>query len=183
MNTKLDQHAVNHATVALRQEMTPSNGMRHRDLDTLFLGGPRTTEMDRTALAKFGLDKNYKLIVASFDAADAERGPTGYDVVVTDGQTQSTALTGGRLWKRDRRTPAVLIFPSGGGIAVKMSAKGRILIRKARGRLEDRGFELAREAVTARTAARPGKAPVVSPIGTYTAVLDCEAFLDMMEAG
>ena len=184
MNTMLDQHAVNHATVALRQEMTPRQGLRHRELDTLFLGGPSTTEADRTSLGKFGFDKNYKLVVASFDPAEEVTAPTGYDVVVTDGQTQWIALSGGRLWKRDRRTPAILIFAiSATTLAtVKISAKGRMLIGDGRGRFADEGFERARMSVAARTAAKPGTTPVVSPMGSSSVVLDCAAFVDMLEA-
>jgi hypothetical protein len=156
--------------------MTP--GAREiRDSDTLFIGGPQPTDRDREALAHFGLNKNYRIIFPEFDPADAEAGPIGFHAVVTDGLTQSIVVANGRLWKRDRTSPAVLLFAEQ-GVLIRMSGKGRLMIKAMRGQYHDHGFELAREAVSGRASRKPGRIPVIAPIGGMIMVLDIRAVRD-----
>lgn len=176
MTCQLDHHATNHMTAAIDREMSPA-GRRRPDADTIFMGITPPSDADQNALARFGLDKNYKMILPSFDAADPARGPVDFHAVVTDGLTESIILAGGRLWKRDRRSPSVLLFPDA-GIVVRVNSKGRLVVRGMTGRFHDHGYELAREAVLARAARKPGRAPVVSWIGTQVAVLDIVALRD-----
>lgn len=182
MTTIFDTHAINHATVALAREMTPRGGSRHPETDTLFMGGPAPTDADQDALARFGMSKNYKVVFASFDPADPTGGPLNFHAIVTDGLTQSIALAGGRLWKRDRASPAVLLFPGVNGL-LRINSKGRLVVREMKGPYFDHGYELARKALAARTARRPGHAPVVAPIGALTTVLDMKAFNATFAAG
>ena len=181
MNPTFDQHGINHATVAISREMTPQGGKRHADADTLFFGGSRPTPAEQTELVNFGLRKNYKLVFASFDPANPQAGPLAFDVVVTDGLDQSIGLTGGRLWKRDRRSPAILVFGELNAI-IKMSAKGRLIVREMTGRYHDQGYDYALEAVLARAARKPGHVPVVAPIGTLVTVLDVKTMAATFEA-
>lgn len=181
MSQSFDQHAINHATVAVRLEMTPRGGKREADCDTLFFGGPPPTEIDQDRLGQFGLSKNYHVVFASFDPADPAAGPVGFHAVITDGETKAMVLQGGRLWKADRRSPAVLLF-AGAGILLKLSAKGRLVTRPIGGEHHQQGFELAREAVAARAAGEPGGVSVVSNIGDLVTVLDGRALMTAFDA-
>lgn len=173
-----DTQAINHMTVAVRAEMTVPN-KRSDTGDTLFIGGTPVNDFDRTQLALFGMRKNYKIVYSSFGGADAFQGPTGIHVVVTDGLTQSTVLHGGRLWKRDPRSRAVLMF-AGHGVVVFLDARGRMKVRRVPANPDAQGFETAREAVIRRAAAKPGGVPVLSPIGGLSTVLDIGALNDML---
>lgn len=175
MNAAIDQHCINHMTVAVHQAMTPQENRRSRETDTMFLGGGQPTDADRQALGHFALDKNYRLVVPCFDTAEPQAGPVGYDVICTDGLEQSIALTGGRLWRRDRRSTAVLLFPSI-GVVVKLTGKGCMLVREMKGCYHDQGYELARQAVLAHAARQPGSVPVLTSVGALTVVLDMRAF-------
>lgn len=172
-----DQHAINHLTVAVGIEMTPGGRGRHALGDTLFMGGLTPSEDDARALGTFGERKNWKVIFPSFDPSEVATGPIGYHAVVTDGVADTVVLTDGRLWKRDRRSAAVLHFP-GIQAVVKLSSKGRLIVRGTDGAYAEEGYELARQAVRARAATRPGKVPVVSPIGGMLTVLDMDALAD-----
>ena len=171
MTTTFDQHAINDMTVAIHREMTPQGRDQHADRDVLFMGGQRPSNTDQDALARFGLNKNYNMIFPSFDPGDPAAGPVAFHAVITDGLEQSFVLSGGRLWKRDRRSPAVLLFP-GIQAVVKLSSKSRLTVLEMKGQLHDHGYELALEAVRARASRKPGRAPVVSPIGGMLTVLD-----------
>lgn len=167
----LDQHAINHMTVAVACEMTPGNPNAHALGNTLFMGGPRPSESDARAIGAFGERKNYNIVFPSFQGPDVEAGPDGYHAVVTDGVAETFVLSDGRLWRRDRRSPAVLVF-AGIQAVVKLSLKGRMIVRGMTGGYAEEGFELARRTVVARAAQKPGKVPVVSPIGGMAFVLD-----------
>lgn len=182
MTIAFDQHGINDMTVAISREMSPQGSQRARETDTLFMGGPLPTDEQRNDLAGFGLRKNYNVVFPTFDVADSRSGPTGFHAVVTDGIAESFILSGGRLWKRDRRSPAVLLFP-GANALIRMSGKGRLVVRDMKGRYHDHGHELAREAVLARAAARPGHIPVVTTIGAASlpTVLDMKAFAATFE--
>lgn len=102
--------------------------------------------------------------------------------MITDGIAETIILFDGRLWKRDRSCPAILLFP-GTRVVVRLSAKGRMTVREMRGQYSDHGYELALEAVLARAARQPGTAPVVSPIGGLLTVLDMKTMSAMFAAG
>ena len=183
MNTNFDQHGINDVTVAVSREMTPPARGRLRETDTLFMGGPPPTDAQQNDLASFGLRKNYKVVFPTFDVTAPRSGPTGFVAVVTDGVAESHVLSGGRLWKRDRRSPAVLLFP-GVNAVIKLSDKGHLVVREMSGRHHDHGYELAHEAVLARAAAKPGHVPVVTWIGAASlpTVLDMKAFAATFDA-
>ena len=179
MTSQFDQHAINHMVAAIKHEMTPCGG-RDTEMDTLFFGGRLPTEAEQNDLGMFGLRKNYKIIHASFDLEDVVRGPVAFHVVVTDGLKQSLVVQDGRLWKRDCRSQAVLVFPNS-GMVIKRSSKGRLLVRGMSGRHHDHGYDIARDAVLARAGRKPGSVPVVSPIGSLMTVLDIRAMNKMFE--
>ncbi len=171
MNTVFDQHAMNHMITAISHEMSAPTRKRRPECDTLFIGGPVPSDRDQHELAQFGLRKNWKIVYPSFDAADPLRGPVTYHVVVTDGLTETMVLKDGRLWKKDRRSQAVIVFAEL-GITIKVSSKGRLVVRGMAGRYHDHGYDLALDAVTKRAAREPGHIPVVSTIGMLPTVLD-----------
>jgi hypothetical protein len=179
MNSQFDQHAINHMVAAIKREMTPRGG-RETEMDTLFFGGAMPTEAEQDELGKFGFRKNYKVLYASFDLADVARGPIAFHVVVTDGLTQSIVLQDGRYWKRDRRSQAVLLFP-GTRALIRLSSKGRLVLREMSGRYHDHGYDLARDAVLAQAGRKPGHVPVVSPIGSLVTVLDIRSLSKTFE--
>ena len=181
MTITFDQHAINDMTVAVALEMTPQCAKRHQNSDTLFMGGAKPTEADQRELASFGLSKNYRIVFPSFDPLNVEAGPTAFHVVVTDGLEEAFTLSEGRLWKRDRRSAAILLFPKL-GILVKLSSKRSLVARVMDGRYHDHGYDLAQEAVTARAARKPGHVPVVAPVGGLMTVLDVKAFADTFAA-
>lgn len=181
MTITFDQHAINDLTVAVALEMTPQCAKRHQESDTLFMGGAKPTEADERDLANFGLSKNYRIIFPSYDPLDVAAGPTAFHVVVTDGLKEAFTLAGGRLWKRDRRSAAILLFPKL-NVLIKLSSKGRLVVRAMAGRYHDHGHELAREAVTARAARKPGHAPMVASVGGLMTVLDMKTFADTFAA-
>lgn len=181
MTAYLDQHAINHMITAISREMTPQRRARHAESDTIFMGGPPPSDADQNELAMFGLRKNYKIIFPSFDPADATVGPLGYHVVVTDGLTQTVILSGGRLWKRDRRSDAVLLFPDLQAV-VKLSAKGRLVVRAMSGQYHDHGYELASASIIAGAERKLGHIPVVSSVGNLVTVFDLKTVGEMAAA-
>jgi len=112
MINAFDHYVMNHMIVTLSREMTPCGARPNAtaEADTVFIDGAEPTEADRASLARFGLDKNYKVVFSSFDLDDPYAGPIGFHVVVTDGLTQVTTLRDGRLWKRGHRSPTFLVF-------------------------------------------------------------------------
>lgn len=181
MLNNFDHVSINHATVALCREMTPDGRARHPDADTVFFGGPNLSDAERSELADFGMKKNYQMIFASFDPSNPDAGPVAFHAVVTDGVRQSYALANGRLWKRERRSSAELIFAEIDAI-VKLSAKGRLVVREMKGPYHDHGYDLARDAVLARAARKPGRVPVVAPIGSIITVTDITTVQGMLAA-
>lgn len=181
MTNSFDQHEMNHMIVAISREMTPVAGKRHSDADTLFIGGAQPSEAQEHQLAMFGQNKNYKIIFPSFDLGNLTDGPIGIHAVVTDGLADTVVLRNGRLWKRDRRSTAILLFPDL-GIALKLSSKGRLIVRGMAGQYHDQGYDLAREAVLARAGGKPGHAPVVSAIGSMVTVFDIRTMADTFAA-
>ncbi|MEG3171164.1 hypothetical protein U1708_02950 [Sphingomonas sp. ZB1N12] len=169
--------------VAISREMTPRSAKSNAetDGDTVFIGGARPTESDQAALARFGLDKNYRVVFPSFDLNDPSTGPIGFHVVVTDGRTVATTLRDGRLWKRDRRSAAVLVFPDIGAV-VKLTSKRQMAVHETRRQFHDHGYDLAREAVRTHAAKEPGTVPVVSTIGNMLAVLDIKTMSNAFAA-
>lgn len=175
-----DHFGINHAVVALSREMAPKARINREVGDILFFGAPSLSDTDRAGLADFACRKNWKLIVASFDPANPHAGPTGFDVVITDGLTQSTGLRGGRLWKKDRKSAAILIFEEISAV-IKMDAKGQLLVNEMRGPFHDQGFDIARDALLDQAARKPGRAPIIAWIGTLMAVHDTKAFARTFE--
>lgn len=169
--TTFDHLAINHMTTAISEEMNPAPSKSRKLCDTLFMGGPVPDEHDQHQLAQLGLKKNWKIVYPSFDPADAARGPTTFHVVVTDGLTETLVLQDGRLWKNDRRSPAMLVFAHL-GITVRVSAKGRLMVGPMKPRHHDHGYELALQSVSARAAREPGRAAVLSSVGRLPTVID-----------
>ncbi|VVS97924.1 hypothetical protein SPHINGO391_210015 [Sphingomonas aurantiaca] len=180
MSNTFDSNGINDVTVAIRHEMTPRSLGGRSDVDTIFLGGPPPSEADEKELAKFGLNKNYQMVFASFDPSKPHDGPCGFHAVLTDGLKQALAIPNGRLWKRDRQSAAVLLFPALNAM-LKINSKGRAIFKDMVGDFPESGDELARTAVLARAARNPGKAPVVSPIGALVTVLDFDTLATTFE--
>lgn len=181
MNTTFDQHGINHMTVAISREMTPRGRARHADSDTLFFGGPQPSEADTREMCGFALRKNWQVIRAAFDPADPHAGPIGFDAAITDGVAETFGLMRGRLWKRDRDSAAVLVFPETAA-KVRLNAKGKLVVGEMKGNFDERGYDLARQAVVARAARKPGGVPVISPMGRTTVVFDMAALADTFAA-
>ncbi|TCQ06308.1 hypothetical protein C8J40_10596 [Sphingomonas sp. PP-CC-3A-396] len=173
MSSTFDSQGINDVTVAVCQEMTSRSRRRNCDVDTVFLGGPPPSHADEVELAKFGRSKNYRMIFVSFDPSKPHDGPCGFHAVLTDGLTQALAIGDGRLWKRDSRSPAVLLFPALRAM-LKLDSEGCLIFHDMAGDYPESGFDLARTAVLARAARNPGTAPLVSPIGALMTVLDVD---------
>ncbi len=173
MNSTFDSHGINDMTVAVCQEMTSRSRCRNSNVDTVFLGGPAPSNADEVELAKFGRSKNYRMIFVSFDPSKPHDGPCGFHAVLTDGLTQALAIPDGRLWKRDSRSPAVLLFPALGAM-LKVDSEDCLIFHDMAGDYPESGFDLARTAVLARAARNPGKAPVVPQIGALMTVFDVD---------
>ena len=180
MTNAFDQYAINHMIVAVNREMTPLGNKRHAEADTIFIGGGLPSEHDQNALAHFGLSKNYRIVFLSFDPAAPLAGPTGIHTVVTDGLTESIVLQRGRLWKRDRRSAAILLFPEA-QIAARLSTKGRLLVGPMATQYHDHGYDLALESIIALAGRQPGCMPVVSSIGSMLTVLDIQTMQHAFE--
>ena len=121
MQHRIDTATVSDMVAALTREMMPNRAPRHAGTDTLFLGGWDVSDDDRGRMARFGRDKNYNVVFVSF-GENASEGLVDYDVVVTDGIGDAVVLADGRLWKRDERRAAVLLFRSVGAL-IKLSTK------------------------------------------------------------
>ena len=176
-----DHQGINNVTVALGREMMPQNCSKGSEPDVLFVGGAEPTEAQALDLVSFGLRKNYHLVFAAFDPASPQNGPITLTLFATDGHTQAVTLRGCRLWKRNRQTPSVLLVPDD-RVLVKVSSKRRLVIRQMKGTHDDRGFELAQEALLARAASQPGRAAILGQIGSMIVVQDVEAFIGTMQA-
>jgi len=171
MNTTCDYRRINHMITAIGHEMNLRTRKPRIECDALFIGGPVPCDTDQEELAQFGLRKNWKIIYSSFDPADVLRGPVAFHVVVTDGLTETMVLQDGRLWKRDARCSAILVFAHL-GLTVSVGSKGRLLARPLARPCHEDGYDLAIQSVTARAAREPGHIPVVSTIGRLPTVLD-----------
>lgn len=171
MTQLIDPATINHMTVALRLEMTPSSRSCNADADVLFMGGASPSEADERDIAAFGLRKNYNIIFAVYDGDVEGSTPSAYHAVVTDGINQAVPLKNGRLWKRDRRGASILLFPNEQAV-IKVSAEGRMIVRKMASRYHDQGYDLAAQGVAARAARQPGHGPVVATVGDLVTVSD-----------
>lgn len=180
MSPTFDSHGINDMTVAVCLEMTPRSRRRDCDIDTIFLGGPPPSHADEAELARFGMDKNYRMIFASFDPSKPQDGPCGFHAILTDGRTQALAIPDGRLWKRDCQSPAVLLFPALRAV-LRINSRGQVVFGDMAGDYPESGYELARTAVLARAVGNPGNAPVVSPIGALMTVLDVDTLTAAFE--
>lgn len=180
MNTAFDTTIMNHMVTAVSHEMRGPSRKTHPECDTLFIGGPPPSEIDQHALAQFGLSKNWKVVYPSFDPADPLAGPVACHVVVTDGLTETRVLKDGRLWKNDRRSMTMILFAEL-GITIRISSKGRLVVRGMVGRYHDHGYDLALEGIATRAARRPGHVAVISSIGQLPTVLDIRTMNQMFE--
>ena len=171
MNKAFDTESINHMVTAISHEMCKPGSKPSPQADTLFIGGPLPSDDEQTALAKFGLSKNWKVVYPAFDPADAMRGPVTFHVVVTDGLTESLVVQHGRLWKRDRKTPAILVFADA-GLIIKVNSKGRLFVRAMTDRHHDHGYDLALKAVTERAGRQRGGVAVMTSIGMLPTVTD-----------
>lgn len=178
--TEFDQHAINHMVVAINREMTPLGNKRHADADTMFMGGGYPTESEQSALGRFGFRKNWNIVFLSFDPANPTAGPIGIHTVVTDGRTQAHVLQRGRLWKKDRRSAAILLFPET-RIAVRLNSKGRLVVGAMTSHYHDHGYDLALESVVALAKCKPGRVPVIGPIGSMVTVQDITTMQHALE--
>lgn len=181
MNDSINQHGINRMLVAINREMSRYGEKTHPDADTIFMGGAEPDEAHQASLADFALKKNYKLIFCSFDPRNVAGGPVGVHAVVTDGIEKTIILSDGRLWKRDRRSPAVLVFASLNAV-VRMSTKGRLIVREMSGSYHEEGYAIALEAVRATAGSIPTRVPVVSMIGDLAMVMDVEALMATCQA-
>lgn len=171
MTYSLDCESINHATVAVENAMSPQLRRRKVNPNTLLFGGPSPTSDDLAELADFATRKNYHLIFVSFDADRPSAGPVGFSAVITDGEAETFVVENGRLWQQDRRSRAILLFSDGNAL-LKLSSKGKLVVREFRGPYHDQGFDYAREAVAARAARKPGMGCVISQVGDCVTVLD-----------
>lgn len=181
MNDTIDHHGINHMLVSISREMTKDANRSGADADTIFMGGTTPTENDQKALADFALSKNYNIIFPSFDPNAIGTGPITFHAVVTDGHEQATVLPDGRLWKRDRRSPSILLFPELRAV-LRMSTKGRLLVREMTGSYHKQGYEAASEAIRTTAARKPARAPIMSSIGDLMIVMDVEAMMTTLQA-
>jgi hypothetical protein len=177
MTNDSDRAGISHMLAALSTELAPQGSGRRHETDTLFMAGPAPTEDDLHELGGFALSKDYRLIYASFDFANADAGPTAFHAVITDGVTKAVAMYGGRLWKRDRRTPAVLVFAVSASV-VKFTSKRSIAVREMKGEFHEQGYALALEALKSRASLKPGTAPIFSTIGALEVVMDLRGYFD-----
>lgn len=173
MTDQFDFKTINDVTVAINCEMSPSR-RPHPNSDTLFMGGTSPTIADEDALGRFACSKNYKIVYPAFDPGHGTTLPTTFHVAVTDGLAQTIVLRGGRLWKRNDRSAAVLMFADT-RLMVSLDARGLLKVARMPGNVGERGYDTALTAVTARAATKPGGAPVISPVGGLITVLDMKA--------
>lgn len=171
MTNAFDQFAMNHMIVAINREMTPLGNKRHADADTMFMAGGYPTESEQNALARFGFDKNWNIVFVSFDPAKPAAGPIGIHTVVTDGETQALVLQRGRLWKKDRRSAAILLFPED-QITARLNSKGCLVVGVMASKYHDHGYDLALESIVGAADRKPGRIPVMAPIGSMMTVQD-----------
>jgi hypothetical protein len=172
MNLDFDKKYINDMIVAVNSAMLPYGTMNRDKLDTLFLGGGTDlSEHDQRSLADYGLNKNYKMIFSSFDLTNVQAGPLSFYAVITDGLAESVTLSGGRLWKRDRRTPASLLFPHT-RVKLSINSKNKLVLREMGSLYHDHGYELARETVIARAKRPASNSPVLFSINGLRSVMD-----------
>lgn len=173
MIDQFDFDAVNDLTVAVNCEMSPS-GRPHPQSDTLFMGGTPPGIADEDVLGRFACSKNYKIVYMAFGTATVPTPPATFHVAVTDGVAETIVLRGGRLWKRNSSSAAVLMFADT-RLMVSLNAKGRLKVARMPADVDRRGYGIALTAIGERAATKPGRAPVVSPIGGLITVLDVQA--------
>ncbi len=176
MTDQLDFHAINHMMVAINCEMSPS-GRPHPDSDTLFMGGTPPSIADVDDIGRYACAKNYKVVYLPFHETPVSDLRSTFHVAVTDGIAQTIMLSGGRLWKRNARSPAVLMF-SDNRLMVSLSAKGLLRATRMPANVEEQGYETALRAVMERAAEVPGGIPVVAPLGRLLTALDLKSFSD-----
>lgn len=177
----LDQYAVNNMICALQLEMGSSPSEPGRDHDALFMGGSDVNAADEDALGSFAVDKNWHILLASFDPADPTAGPVDFRAVITDGLTKSVIMAGGRLWKKDRRSNTVILFPKARSV-LKLTTKGRLVVGPISGRRHDHGYELARMSLASHAAKCPGGVPLVAPVGGLLTIMDARTLTMMFKA-
>lgn len=172
--------AINEIIHAIEAEMTCHARKRQDARDVLIYGGSELTSVGETEIGTDCLNSNWNIIHAAMDVAnpgdDLDHSLSGFRCFITDGFTQIYVLRGGRLWKRDARTPAILVFPDS-RIVAKISSTGRIVLRDAVGEFHEFGYHLATKAVRKRMASKPNNAPVIRRIGDTLIVHDIKTML------
>lgn len=158
----------------LQNAMTSKSGLQDSRFDTIFMGGTTLTEDDQERLGRFSADKFYNIVYALHNPT--QPAYPGLCVVFTDGESRSLILKNGKLWKRDRHSLAIIIF-SEAGLNVKISNKGRMVIRESRQTYHEVGFQLAEEAVATGSVAHPVRTTVIGDVGGLIAVMDTETLI------
>lgn len=181
MTLSLNHIQLNHLIRALGEEMRSAKGKRPIDADTLFIGGGLPRDIDLKSLEQFGQNKNYKIVFGSVAPGASGAQLDRIDVVLTDGVSDSAILSNGRLWKRNARSPVIIIFTHL-GVSIRLSGKDRLGVNKLTGRYHDHGYDLARVAVQARAAKRPGTNPVLTTVGELPIVMDMQTLQHSFEA-
>ncbi|WP_028967905.1 hypothetical protein [Sphingomonas phyllosphaerae] len=176
MKDTLDHHGVNHMLVSIAREMAKDTGKKPADADTIFMGGTTPTEADQKSLADFALAKNYNMLFSAFDPEVIGDGPVTMLAVITDGEAKAAVLPDGRLWKKDRRSPAIIVFAELNAV-VRMSTKGRLIVREMTGSYHEEGFAIAMDAVRAAAERKPAHAPIISTIGNLMIIMDVETMM------
>lgn len=158
----------------LKNAMISKAGLQDSRFDTIFLGGPSLTEDDQERLGRFSAAKFYNIVYASHNPT--QPAYPGLCAVFTDGDSRSLILKNGKLWKRDRHSLAIIIF-SEAGLNVKISNKGRMVIRESRQTFHDGGFRLAEEAVATGSIGHPVRTAVIGDVGGLITVMDTETLM------
>jgi len=165
-----DSKGINDMICALQLEMGSTPGEQQRETNVLFMGGPDLTDDDQKELGQNAVNQNWSALFSSFDVTNPTAGPLDIFAAVTDGRI-STTVGGGRLWKRDRKSRIVVLFPAL-QMKLKLTLKGRLFVGEMRGQYHDHGYELARGALLERASTSPGHSPVLSTIGQFPTIMD-----------
>jgi len=176
-SAKIDQHQINSLICAVEAELTSRAGKRCKQADFLIMGGGQLSGAGRDSLASFACQKNWNLLYAAVNTAQPVNGFAAdaieFSCFVTDGFTSTAVLSGGKLWKRERTTAAILIFPQH-SLSIRVNAKGKLTDRKLADRYHDHGHDLARDAVLRRVSSAKNRMPVLGTIGNAMVVHDLE---------
>lgn len=180
----INQFKINPLICAVESELTARLGKRRNEANFLMMGGGTLSPAEMDALATFACQKNWNLLHAATNTTDPVNGFVNGEIeftcVVTDGFTSTAILSGGKLWKRDRSSAAMLLFPQH-RVAARLNSKGLLSARKFADRYHDQGYDLAKDAVLQRLPGSGDTTPVITMIGAALVVHDVGLFKRMVE--